>query len=88
MLKITFPDGSVAEADGAESEQRLLEAVSTKREVYTVKTLARHLDIAERNAYDLIRNGDIRYVCAGKKNYRISHQAVCEYLGDMPSLIN
>lgn len=81
MLRLTYPDGTVAEAHDAAAESRLLEAANTNR-VYTVKTLAQRLDISETGAYNLIRNGEIRYVCAGKKNYRMSEKAVREYLGD------
>jgi excisionase family DNA binding protein len=42
------------------------------------------LDISERTAYELLRTGELRYTCAGKKNYRVSERAVREYLGDMP----
>ncbi|MCI1187867.1 helix-turn-helix domain-containing protein [Hymenobacter sp. DH14] len=84
MLRIIYPDGSIAEAEGAESEQHLLDDAS-KRQAYTVKGLANRLNISERGAYDLVRNGEIRYVCAGKKNYRISELAVREYMGDIKS---
>lgn len=50
--------------------------------VYSVKTLAHRLKIGERNAYELIRGGHIRYVCAGAKNYRVSEMAVREFMGD------
>jgi excisionase family DNA binding protein len=50
--------------------------------VYSVKTLAQRLEISERNAYELIRGGHVRYVCAGAKNYRVSELAVREFLGD------
>ncbi len=46
--------------------------------------LPRRLDISERTAYELLRTGELRYTCAGKKNYRVSERAVREYLGDMP----
>lgn len=81
MLRLTYPDGTVAEALDAHSARLLVEAANANR-AYTVKTLALRLDISESGAYALIRDGDIRFVCAGKKNYRVSEQAVREYLGD------
>ena len=45
--------------------------------------LTRRLDISERTAYELLRTGQLRYTCAGKKNYRVSERGVREYLGDM-----
>ena len=45
--------------------------------------LTRRLDISERTAYELLRTGQLRYTCAGKKNYRVSERAVREYLGDI-----
>jgi excisionase family DNA binding protein len=36
--------------------------------------------MSQRSAYDLIREGRIRYACAGAKNYRVSELAVHEYL--------
>ena len=47
--------------------------------------LTRRLRISERTAYDLVREGKIRYTCAGKKNYRVSELAVREFLGDAPT---
>ena len=44
--------------------------------------LTQRLFISERTAYDLLREGKIRYTCAGKKNYRVSELAVREFLGD------
>ena len=44
--------------------------------------LTQRLRISERTAYDLVRDGKIRYTCAGKKNYRVSELAVREFLGD------
>ena len=81
MLRLTYPDGTVAEAHEPGAQALLLAAAGAQR-AYSVKTLATRLDISERTAYDLIRNGDIRYVCAGKKNYRVSEAAVAEFLGD------
>lgn len=49
---------------------------------YSVKSLAERLEISKRSAYELIRRGHIRYVCAGAKNYRVSEQAVREFMGD------
>ena len=45
--------------------------------------LTQRLDISERTAYELLRTGQLRYTCAGKKNYRVSERAVREYLGDI-----
>jgi excisionase family DNA binding protein len=53
---------------------------------YSVKGLAVRLGISERNAYDLIRGGHIRYVCCGAKNYRVSEQAVREFHGDLKAV--
>ncbi len=53
--------------------------------IYSVETLALRLDISTRSAYELIRTGQIRYVCPGKKNYRITEKAVREYTGDLPA---
>ena len=47
--------------------------------------LTQRLDISERTAGELIRQGKLRYTCAGKKNYRVSELAVREFLGDAPS---
>ena len=47
--------------------------------------LTQRLRISERTAYDLVREGKIRYACAGKKNYRVSELAVRELLGDISS---
>lgn len=46
--------------------------------------LTRRLDISQRSAEQLLRDGKLRFTCAGKKNYRVSERAVREYLGDMP----
>ncbi|MVN78079.1 hypothetical protein GO988_17250 [Hymenobacter sp. HMF4947] len=46
--------------------------------------LTRRLDISERTLGDLLRDGRLRYTCAGKKNYRVSELAVREFLGDAP----
>ena len=46
--------------------------------------LTQRLRISERSAYELLREGKIRYTCAGKKNYRVSELAVREFLGDIP----
>lgn len=48
--------------------------------------LTQRLRISERTAYDLVREGKIRYTCAGKKNYRVSELAVREFLGDKQAL--
>ncbi|MFD1873879.1 hypothetical protein [Hymenobacter bucti] len=47
--------------------------------------VTQRLDISERTAGELIRQGKLRYTCAGKKNYRVSELAVREFLGDAPS---
>jgi len=44
--------------------------------------LTHRLDISERTARQLITDGLIAYTCAGKKNYRVTEQAVRIYLGD------
>ena len=62
----------------AEAEQAQLS------KVYSVQTLAIRLEVGESSAYDIIRSGKIRYVCCGKKNYRVSELAVRQYLGDKP----
>ena len=79
MLRCTFPDGTVAEADDALSQQQLLDLAQASR-TYTVKTLALRLDISERSAYELIRQGLIGYACAGAKNYRVCEAAVLRFL--------
>jgi excisionase family DNA binding protein len=86
MLKVTYPDGTVAEATDKESEQTLL-ADANKRRAYTVQALAVRLNISERCAYDLIREGKIAYVCAGgTKGYRVGEPAVERYLNGFPPL--
>ena len=47
--------------------------------------LTKRLRISERTAYSLVREGKIRYTCAGMKNYRVSELAVREFLGDAPA---
>ncbi len=47
--------------------------------------VTQRLDISERTAGELIRQGKLRYTCAGKKNYRVSELAVREFLGDAPN---
>lgn len=42
------------------------------------------LNISERTAYQLLRDGKLRYTCAGQKNMRVSELAVREFLGDAP----
>jgi len=73
----------------AEAEQARLEAVyrvsgepDPSRPHQGLLTV--RLDISERTAYQLLREGKIRHVCAGQKNYRISELAVREYLRDTP----
>lgn len=46
--------------------------------------LTRRLDISLSTAYALLSEGNLRYTCTGKKNYRVSERAVREYLGDIP----
>jgi hypothetical protein len=42
------------------------------------------LSISQRSAEQLLRDGKLRYVCAGRnKAYRISERAVREFLGDI-----
>jgi hypothetical protein len=47
--------------------------------------LTRRLDISLSTAYALLSEGNLRYTCAGKKNYRVSELAVREFLGDAPN---
>ena len=42
------------------------------------------LGISQRSAEQLLRDGKLRYACAGRKGYRISEKAVREFLGDIP----
>lgn len=79
MLRLTYPDGTVAEADDAESQKRLLDAADPNR-VHTVESMAERLKISERSAYELIRSGKIPYACLGKKNYRVAEFALLDYL--------
>jgi excisionase family DNA binding protein len=69
MLLTTYSDGTKTELAGTAAQQ-----------VYTVAELAARLKISERRAYDLIRNGDIAYCCAGSKNYRVGEPAVQHFL--------
>lgn len=46
--------------------------------------LTERLGISERTAFQLLRDGKLRYSCAGAKNYRCSERACREFLGDMP----
>lgn len=74
----------------AEAEQLRLEAVYCTSGAYDPTRphgglLTVRLNISERTAYDLIREGKLRYTCAGKKNYRVSELAVREFLGDAPT---
>ena len=86
MLKLTYPDGTIAEADDKEAQETLL-ADATRRRAYTVEALAERLDISQRCAYDLIRNGKIDYACAGgTKGYRVGEPAVERYLNGLPPL--
>jgi excisionase family DNA binding protein len=85
MFRATRPDGTVIETDDPATQQALLQA-SALPPAYCPKDLALRLRISERNAYDLIRNGEIQYVCAGKKNYRISERAVQRYEDGLPPL--
>ena len=45
--------------------------------------LTERLGISQRSAEQLLRDGRLRYVCAGKKLYRVSERACREFLGDM-----
>jgi excisionase family DNA binding protein len=69
MLLTTYSDGTKTELLG-----------TTAQQVYTVAELAARLKISERRAYDLIRNGEIAYCCAGSKNYRVGEPAVQHFL--------
>jgi excisionase family DNA binding protein len=57
--------------------------VKKRAQVYTIKELAKELNIGETAAYALIANGEIDYVCPGRKNYRVSEMAVRKYLGTL-----
>lgn len=48
-------------------------------EVLTIKELARILRIGLNSAYNLVRQGKVRYVKIGKQ-YRIPRRAVQEYM--------
>jgi hypothetical protein len=48
--------------------------------------LTERLDISERSAYDLIREGKLGYCLCGKKNYRISERAVRRFEDGLPPL--
>lgn len=65
MLLTTYSDGTKTELNGSAAQQ-----------VYTVSELATRLKISVRTAYELIRNGEIAYCCAGTKNYRVGEPAV------------
>jgi excisionase family DNA binding protein len=69
MLLTTYSDGTKTELLGPSAQQ-----------VYTVAELATRLKISHRSAYDLIRNGEIAYCCAGTKNYRVGEPAVQHFL--------
>jgi hypothetical protein len=45
--------------------------------------LTERLGISQRSAEQLLRDGRLRYVCAGKKLYRVSERACREFLGDL-----
>jgi excisionase family DNA binding protein len=69
MILTTYSDGTKTEMLG-----------NTAQQVYTVAELAARLKISARSAYDLIRNGEIAYCCAGSKNYRVGELAVQHFL--------
>ncbi|MBJ6145713.1 helix-turn-helix domain-containing protein [Hymenobacter sp. BT559] len=79
MLRTTYSDGTIVEATDTASQQNLAEVLLNSR-TYTVKTLAQRLEISERSAYELIRQGLIGYGCAGAKNYRVGEPAVQRFL--------
>lgn len=79
MLRTIYSDGTVVEATDPASQQQLAAAMQM-RTTYTVKTLAQRLEISERSAYELIRQGLIGYGCAGAKNYRVGEPAVQRFL--------
>lgn len=86
MLRVTYPDGTIAEATDKEAAEVLL-TDATKRRAYNVQALAVRLSISERCAYDIIREGKIAYVCAGgTKGYRVGEPAVERYLNGLPPL--
>ncbi len=45
--------------------------------------LTERLGISQRSAEQLLRDGRLRYTCAGKKLYRVSERACREFLGDL-----
>lgn len=69
MLLTTYSNGTKTELAGEAAQM-----------VYTVAELAARLKISQRSAYDLIRNGEIAYCCAGTKNYRVGEPAVQHFL--------
>jgi excisionase family DNA binding protein len=86
MLRLITPSG-IFEASDQQAIDSLLAALTqaeqaTLSKVYSIATLATRLAVSPRSAYDLIREGKIRYACAGSKNYRVSELAVREFLGD------
>jgi excisionase family DNA binding protein len=86
MLRLITSTG-IFEASDQQTIDVLLAAVTLAEQeklskVYSVTTLAKRLSMSPRRAYDLIRDGKIRYACAGIKNYRVSELAVREFLGD------
>lgn len=79
MLRATLPTGIILESDDATQLQQVLAAVSTNQ-AYTVEQLAARLNISQRSAYDLVRDGKIDHCCAGStKGYRIGELAVRDY---------
>ena len=95
ILRFTLANGHL-EIEDAVTAVRLLEAQQRDRlaaeaeqaqlsKIYTVTTLAERLGISVRSCGEIIRNGRIRYVCCGAKNYRISEGAVRIFLGDAPA---
>ena len=65
--------GVVYRVSGERDEQRPYGGLLTER-----------LDISERSAYDLIREGKIGYCLCGKKNYRVSERAVRRFEDRLP----
>ena len=95
LLRFTLVNG-ILEIEDAVTTVRLLEAQQRDRlaaeaeqaqlsKIYTVTTLAERLGISVRSCGEIIRDGRIRYVCCGAKNYRISERAVRVFLGDAPA---
>lgn len=47
---------------------------------YTVSELAKRLTVSLSTAYEVVNSGEIEVICLGKKSYRITEQAVQDYI--------